>query len=188
MRNANIFMVSVCDGVRFEIHHNETRKFCRRFPGVHFFSGNVLSTCNVDDCLCVIFPLCKYNGEGNGLQIRHALSGRLLRSLPFNGDIICVCVNDPGTLVVFATDEGLLLHEVTVGLTSALGLAVCWDQRSGQTTEHQHSDTAICAICFVEDDIVIASDGTHPTWRLRLPTCLKRRSFIRTQFSPFCYS
>ena len=66
--------------------------------------GNVFTCANVDGVPCVLAGTC---GVGSGVYIHHALSGKLIRSLPFREDVLCVCIDRSGTLVVFGTESGV---------------------------------------------------------------------------------
>ncbi len=52
---------------------------------------------------CIAIAGC---GKGAGVYLRHAVTLRELRSLPYKEDVRCVCVNATGTRLFFGTQSG----------------------------------------------------------------------------------
>ena len=86
-----------------DIHHGDVLVARQQLVGEWVSCGNVLALGTVDGVPCVVVATC---GKGRGVYIHHALSGQLMRSLPFRKDVPCVCINRSGTLVVFGTESG----------------------------------------------------------------------------------
>jgi hypothetical protein len=54
-------------------------------------------------------------GKGAGIYLRHALSLDDVRSLPYEEDVYCVCINGTGTKLFFGTQSGWTC-KISIGL------------------------------------------------------------------------
>ena len=97
-------MTTISSGGLLEIHHDDVLVTRQQISGQFVSHGNVLICATVDGVPCVVVATW---GEGSGVYIHHALTGQLMRSLPFDDDVYCLCVDRSGLLVVFGTVSGL---------------------------------------------------------------------------------
>ena len=100
----DVYMASVSEDGVFEIHHGDVLVTSQQLAGQRVDTGNVLTCGCVDGAPCVVVATC---GEGRGVYILHALTGELMRSLPFREGVYGVCIDRSSTLVVFGTQSGL---------------------------------------------------------------------------------
>ena len=91
-----------------EVHYGDELVTRQKLGGDLVPCGNVLACATVDGVPCVVVATW---GEGSGVYIHHALTGQLMRSLPFREDVRCVYIDRSGTLVLFGTESGLRLNE-----------------------------------------------------------------------------
>ena len=99
----DVFIASVSDDAVLEIHHGDHLVTSQQLAR-YVFTGNALAFGDVDGDPCIVVAT---RGKGSGVYIHRALTGQLVRSLPFRDDVYSVCIDRSGTLVVFGTQSGL---------------------------------------------------------------------------------
>ena len=92
-----------------KVHRGDALVARQQLAGKSVDIGHLLACGTVDGVPCVAAATC---GEGQGVYIHHALSGQLMRSLPFREGVRCVCIDRSGTLVVFGTESGVWFRVV----------------------------------------------------------------------------
>ena len=100
----DVYVVSASTYAMLEIHHGDVLVTRQQLVGQGVDCGHVLAFGSVDGIPCVVAATY---GEGSGVYIHHALTGELMRSLPFRDDVRCVCIDRSGTKVVFGTQSGV---------------------------------------------------------------------------------